>query len=68
MLLSITSDKKLKAKIKKQDDLKLEFKRKLENIKQKYGIDFDIELLDNNNIDKIKFYNLKYNLFPKIVY
>ncbi len=58
--MSITSDKKLKEKIKKQDDLKLEFKRKLENIKQKYGIDFDIELLDNNNIDKIKFYNLKY--------
>lgn len=60
MLLSLTSDKKIKEKIKKQDDLKLEFKRKLENIKQKYGIDFDIELLDTNTLDKIKFYNLKY--------
>lgn len=60
ILLSITSDKKLKEKIKKQDNLKLEFKRSLENIKQKYGIEFDIELLDTNNIDKIKFYNLKY--------
>ena len=54
------NDKSIKEKIKKQDDLKLEFKRKLENIKVKYGVEFDITLLDNNNIDKVKFYNLEY--------
>lgn len=50
----------IKEKINKQNNLKIEFKKKLEDIKQKYGIDFDIELLDNNSVDKIKFYNLKY--------
>lgn len=50
----------IKEKIKKQDKLKLEFKQKLNDIKVKYGIEFDLELLKNNNIDKIKFYNLKY--------
>lgn len=60
MILRSDNDKSIKEKIKKQDDLKLEFKRKLENIKVKYGVEFDITLLDNNNIDKIKFYNLEY--------
>ena len=55
MILRSDNDKSIKEKIKKQDDLKLEFKRKLENIKVKYGVEFDITLLDNNNIDKIKF-------------
>ena len=60
MILRSDNNKSIKEKIKKQDDLKLEFKRKLENIKVKYGVEFDITLLDNNNIDKIKFYNLEY--------
>lgn len=51
---------KLREKIKEQDKLKLEFKQKLNSIKQKYGIEFDIYLLNSNDIDKIKFYNLKY--------
>lgn len=53
-------DENIKKKIKEQDKAKLEFKRKLSNIMQDYGIDFDVDLLENNNIDKIKFYNLKY--------
>ena len=51
---------KVKEKIQEQDKLKLEFKQKLNNIKVKYGIEFDIEILNTNDIDKIKFYNLKY--------
>lgn len=50
----------IKEKIKEQDKAKLEFKRKLSDIMQKYGINFDIDLLDDNSIDKIKFYNLEY--------
>ena len=49
-------DENIKKKIKEQDKAKLEFKRKLSNIMQDYGIDFDVDLLENNNIDKIKFY------------
>ena len=58
--MSLNNIEKVKEKIKKQDKLKLEFKRKLSDIKQKYGIEFDIDLLNTNDIDKIKFYNLKY--------
>lgn len=50
----------IKEKIKEQDKAKLEFKRKLSDIMQKYGINFDVDLLDDNSIDKIKFYNLEY--------
>lgn len=49
-----------KEKIKEQDKAKLEFKRKLSDIMQKYGVNFDVDLLDDNSIDKIKFYNLEY--------
>lgn len=50
----------IKEKIKEQDKAKLEFKRKLSDIMQKYGVNFDVDLLDDNSIDKIKFYNLEY--------
>lgn len=60
MFLKSNDIEKLREKIKEQDKLKLEFKQKLNSIKQKYGIEFDIYLLNTNDIDKIKFYNLKY--------
>ena len=50
----------IKEKIKEQDKAKLEFKRKLSDIIQKYGVNFDVDLFDDNSIDKIKFYNLEY--------
>lgn len=50
----------IKEKIKEQDKAKLEFKRKLSDIMQMYGVNFDVDLLDDNSIDKIKFYNLEY--------
>lgn len=60
MLLNLNNAEIVKKKINEEDQLKEEFKQKLNEIKQKYGIEFDIELLKTNNIDKIKFYNLKY--------
>ena len=60
--MNLKSDNKedIKKKIQEQDKAKLEFKRKLTDIMQRYGLDFDVDLLDDNSIDKIKFYNLKY--------
>lgn len=50
----------VKNKIKEKDKTKLNFKRKLTDIMQKYGVDFDVDLLDDESIDKIKFSNLQY--------
>ena len=50
----------VKNKIKEKDKAKLNFKRKLTDIMQKYGVDFDVDLLDDESIDKIKFSNLQY--------
>jgi len=60
--MNLKSDNKedIKKKIAEKDKAKLEFKRKLTDIMQRYGLDFDVDLLDDNSIDKIKFYNLKY--------
>ena len=51
---------KNKIKEKDKDKAKLNFKRKLTDIMQKYGVDFDVDLLDDDSIDKIKFSNLQY--------
>jgi len=51
---------KNKIKEKEKDKAKLNFKRKLTDIMQKYGVDFDVDLLDDESIDKIKFSNLQY--------
>ena len=56
--MNLKSDNKenIKKKIAEKDKAKLEFKRKLTDIMQRYGLDFDVDLLDDNSIDKIKFY------------
>lgn len=53
-------DEKTKETIIAKDKCNFEFKKRLANIKQKYGIEFEVNLLNNNNIDCIKFYNLVY--------
>ena len=58
--MNLDSTEKVKEKITEQDKLKEEFKKSLIDIKQKYGVKFDVDLLNTNNIDKIRFYNLKY--------
>ena len=46
-------------KIIEKDKAKLKYKQKLELVKQHYGVDFNITYFENNNIDKVKFYNLE---------
>ena len=50
----------LNKKISEEDKAKLKYKEKLELLKQHYGIEFDITYFKNNEIDKIKFYDLEY--------
>ena len=58
--MNVDNDKELiKKKIIEKDKAKLKYKQKLELVKQHYGVDFDITYFENNNIDKVKFYNLE---------
>lgn len=49
-----------KEKIIKKDKSKLKYKRKLELVKQHYGVEFDVFYFENESIDKIKFTNLEF--------
>lgn len=58
--MNVDNDKQLiKKKIIEKDKAKLKYKQKLELVKQHYGVDFNITYFENNNIDKVKFYNLE---------
>jgi len=46
--------------IEEKDKLSLNYKQKLNEIKQHYGIEFDVEHLKNSSIKNITFVNLKY--------
>lgn len=51
---------KTKEKISEKDKLKNEYNLKLDSIKQHYGVEFTIYYFNDNNINKIRFYNLEY--------
>lgn len=51
---------KTKEKISEKDKLKNEYNLKLDFIKQHYGVEFTIYYFNDNNINKIRFYNLEY--------
>lgn len=58
--MNVDNDKELiKKKIIEKDKAKLKYKQKLELVKQHYGVYFNITYFENNNIDKVKFYNLE---------
>lgn len=58
--MNVDNDKELiKKKIIEKDKAKLKYKQKIELVKQHYGVDFNITYFENNNIDKVKFYNLE---------
>lgn len=58
--MNVDNDKELiKKKIIEKDKAKLKYKQKLELVKQHNGVDFNITYFENNNIDKVKFYNLE---------
>ena len=64
--MNVDNDKELiKKKIIEKDKAKLKYKQKLELLKQHYGVDFDITYFENNNIDKVKFYNLEFKSSAK---
>ncbi len=58
--MSINNQELIKRKIADKDKIKLEYKQKLNLIKQHYGVEFDVEHFDNNEIENIKFINLNY--------
>ena len=64
--MNVDNDKELiKKNIIEKDKAKLKYKQKLELLKQHYGVDFDITYFENNNIDKVKFYNLEFKSSAK---
>ena len=50
----------IKKKIVDKDKIKLKYKQRLNLIKQHYGVEFDVEHLNNNEVENIRFINLKY--------
>lgn len=60
IVLSINNQELIKRKIADKDKIKLEYKQKLNLIKQHYGVEFDVEHFKNNKIENIKFINLNY--------
>ena len=56
----MNNEKKLKEKISEKDKAKLNYKQKLELIKQHYGVEFDVTSLKDGSINDVKFMNLKY--------
>ena len=58
--MNINSEELIKKKIADKDKAKLKYKQKLNSIKRHYGIEFDVEHLKNNEVENIRFINLKY--------
>lgn len=58
--MNINNEELIKKKIADKDTAKLKYKQKLNSIKQHYGIEFDVEHLKNNEVENIRFVNLKY--------
>lgn len=51
---------KTKQKINEKDKVRKKYLEELELLKQSFGVEFLVSEFKNNDIDKIKFYNLKY--------
>ena len=58
--MNINSEELIKKKIADKDKIKLKYKQRLNLIKQHYGVEFDVEHLNNNEVENIRFINLKY--------
>lgn len=50
----------VKKKISEKNKAKKKYLEKIELLKQAYGVEFKVDNFKNNNLDKIKFYNLNY--------
>lgn len=68
-VLNLIMDNKELAKliVIEKDKITLRYKQKINNIKQHYGVEFDVEYSKNNEIKNITFINLRYkNLFTNV--
>ena len=54
------NDEIIENKISEKNNAKKKYLTKLELVKQHYGVEFKVENFENNEIDKIKFYNMNY--------
>lgn len=50
----------VKKKISEKNKAKKKYLEKIELLKQAYGVEFKVDNFKDNNLDKIKFYNLNY--------
>ncbi len=50
----------IKKKISEKNKAKKKYLEKLELLKQSYGVEFKIDSFKNNDINKIRFYNMNY--------
>lgn len=65
--MNVNNEELTKLIIAEKDKITLKYKQKLNNIKQHYGVEFDVEHSKNNDIKNITFVNLKYkNLFTNV--
>ncbi len=77
------SDDLIKKKIAEKNKVKKNYLEKLELLKQSYGVEFKVDNLKDNEVGKIKFYNIdykknirdvtiiydnKYNVFNTLIY
>ena len=62
IVLEYKNEEIIKKKIADKDKIKLKYKQRLNLIKQHYGVEFDVEHLNNNEVENIRFINLKYKL------
>lgn len=60
ILIVSNKEEKIKILIAAKNKIKLKYKQQLNDIKQHYGIEFDIEHFSNENLKSVVFYNLKY--------
>lgn len=60
-------NEKIRKKLAEKDSARKKYLEKLELLKQKYGVEFEVNSFHNHSIDKIKFYNLDYKKFLKNV-
>lgn len=65
--MTVNNEELTKLIIAEKDKITLRYKQKLNNIKQHYGVEFDVEHSKNNEVKNITFVNLKYkNLFTNV--
>ena len=60
IVLEYKNEEIIKKKLADKDKIKLKYKQRLNLIKQHYGVEFDVEHLNNNEVENIRFINLKY--------